>query len=299
MEYRYLPMTADRAYPFRWASEGLAARDRAAALLRDSAHGLRFEAEEHRYFLGGRELRSVSSIVESYAPFDAMAAAKHVSRNRRSPMYGKTPGEIVSIWRAKGDEACAAGSAVHAFAEACFTVATGHPEDIAAELQGRFMAGRGLRADNAKEAAAARWWADLDTSRYMPVARETMLANPAYNYAGTLDLLLFDMQEKHYVLKDYKTNADIYRWYGKWLRPPLTPIKDNDVGKYTLQQNLYKIQLDNIGVDVGAMDLIWLKDDGSYEEVHIKDYSRLVRYAMEQEIAYLQQKKASRDSSHG
>ena len=260
-------------------NEAIKARDKALELLRDSADGLTFYPEEHRYFLGEKELVSVSTIVKEYAPFDVQAAAVRASKNIKHEHYGKTPEEILSIWKEKGQAAADAGTEVHNFGEACFCIKEGHEEQMEDRFRQR-LADDGLEAADGKEEALARWWDQLDLDRYVLVAKETRIVNPEMGYAGTIDLLLYDLNEHCYVLKDYKTNADLYRWYGKMLRPPLSIIRDNDHGKYTLQQNLYRIQLENIGINVGHMDLIWLKEDGTFEEVRLENYDKLVRYAM-------------------
>lgn len=256
----------------------------AAQLLGDSTAGLVFDAENHRYWLGNRELRSVSSIVESYAPFDTMAVAKRCSKNPRHELYGLPPEKIASIWKQKGEEAAENGTKLHAFGEACYMIKKGTPEEMDAAFWDRYDTTTGLEARDIKEEAVARWWETLDLDRYVLVAAETRIANPQYQYAGTFDLLLYDLAEHYYVQKDYKTNKDLFRWYGGHLRAPLSIIKDDDHGKYTLQQNLYRLELENLNLHVGRMDLIWIKEDGSLEEIPIEDYQQLIRYAMAEEV---------------
>lgn len=255
------------------------ARLYANTLLTDSTAGLTFEPEEHKYFLGNNEIRCVSSIVEHFAPFDSLKVATGCSKNRKHEMYGKEPKEIVAIWKERGRVAAEAGTVVHEFGEACYLFKSGREEDIDIKYKDR-MTAEGLMASSVKEEAMARWWDTLDLDRYVIVAKETRVVNPEFNYAGTFDLLLYDLREHYYVLRDYKTNGDLFRWYGDMLRAPLTPIRADDHGKYTLQQNLYRIQLENIGIHVGAMQLIWLRDDGQFQDVEIKNYDKLVRQAM-------------------
>lgn len=254
----------------------------AAKILEDSAHGLVFDAEQHRYYLGDRELRSVSAIVESYAPFDSLATAERCAKNKRHEMYGKDPQEIVAIWQRRADEAASAGSDVHEFCEACFLVKTGRADLLEDRYKARLTA-EGLEASSPKEEAAARWWNALDMTRFIPVAKETRIVNPRHNYAGTFDLLLWDRMMQGYCIRDWKTNKDLFRWYGDMLRPPLSPIRADDHGKYTLQQNLYRISLENIGLPVISMELEWLRDDASYQSVEIKDYDSLIRFAMDRD----------------
>ena len=261
-------------------SEACMARAYARVRLDDSARGLVFDPENHKYYLGGRELRSVSSIVEEYAPFDALGIATRCSKNKRHEMYGKTPEEIIQIWDERAAQAAAAGTQVHEFCEACFTLKEGCLVDqIDEALRDRYADGQ-LEASNVKEEAAARWWDSLDLDRYVLVAKETRIVNPMLNYAGTFDLLLYDLNSHQYCLRDFKTNKDLFRWFGDMLRPPLSPIRAHDLGRYTLQQNLYRIQLENIGLPVSSMELVWLKDDGSYENVPVREYDTLIRFAL-------------------
>lgn len=264
------------------ASEALQAWQYANERLADASLGLRFEPVTHRYYIGNVQIPSVSSIVEHFDPFDAEAAAKRCSKNSQHEMFGKSVEEIIAIWNERGRTASSAGTEVHEFGEACFLCKSGRPDDVPAALQNRLMMDGSLEAVTAKEEAMAKWWNDLDIGRYVLIAKESRVYNPDLRYAGTFDLLLYDLQMHHYALKDYKTNANLLRWYGDRLRAPLSPIKADDVGKYTVQQNLYRIELENIGIHIGTMDLIWLREDATYQEVRLQECQNLVAFAARQ-----------------
>lgn len=247
--------------------------------LEDAAKGLEFEPEKHKYFLYGTELSSVSSVVEHFAPFDTAAKAAQVAANPRHPLFGKDVKEIIAIWEEKRDKAAAAGTKVHAFAEACFLFMCGLENEIEAEFRDRVKP-EGLEARDPKEISVARWWNDQDWTRYVPVAKEVRLVNPECGYAGTFDLLLYDLMEEGFVLKDYKTNEDLHKWYGDMLTPPLNMLRADDVGKYTVQQTLYMIVLRLIGLLILRCELIWLKED-SYEDVPLDvRYDRVIAYTV-------------------
>lgn len=283
MAIKYNPI-----HPITLSPEDKKITETANRILSDASRGLVFDEKEHRYFLGGREMRSVSSIVESYAPFDSEGIALRCSRNPKHELYGKSVEEILSVWQARADAAAGAGTVVHEFGEACFCLAVGRPDLIPEGMQARLSA-EGLEASSAKEVGVAKWWSELDTDRYLPVAKETRLVCPPYDYAGTFDLLLWDRQTQSFALRDYKTNADLHRWFGGSLLAPLSPIRDDDHGKYTLQQNLYSMVLENLRLRVSDRELIWLKEDGCAEEVNIPDRETLVRFAMETELRKRQQ----------
>ena len=75
---------------------------------------------------------------------------------------------------------------------------------------------------------------------------------------------------------DYKTNEGLEKTFFK---PCFAPFDDlnscSPLTHYIFQQNIYKILLENIGIFVKEMYLIWLKDNGTYELVKIKDISSL------------------------
>lgn len=253
---------------------------RAEQRLKDASAGLVFDPVPHTYTLYGKPLSSVSNIVGHFAPFDTAAKAEAVSKNPKHPLYGKTPEEIIAIWEEKRDAAAAAGTQVHAFGEACCLWMTGREDEIEPEYRDRVTAD-GLAAISPKEEAAARWWESLDWSRYAVVAKEARIVNPELRYAGTFDLLLYDTWNDGFALKDYKSNEDLYKWYGDYLLPPLNMLRSNDIGKYTVQQSLYSIELRNIGLRVVSNELIWLKDDGFFEAVALETrYQKVIEYAV-------------------
>jgi hypothetical protein len=56
---------------------------------------------------------------------------------------------------------------------------------------------------------------------------------------------------------------------------------DLDHSRYTLQLSLYAIPLENLGYNVVARRLIWVKPDGTYEKVKIDDVADRLREALD------------------
>lgn len=268
--------------PFTTRAEAEKKVETARRLLADASEGLVFEPIEHKYMLGEREMTSVSVMIKHFAPFNATKAAEGCSKNPNHDLYGKSVQEIIAIWEEKRDAAAAAGTEVHGFGEACCLFWQGREAEINEKYRERILP-EGFAALSPKEEAVVKWWNDLDPNRYMVVACEGRIVNPILGYAGTFDLLLYDMATKAYMLKDYKTNEDLFRSFGAKMEAPMTPLKNDDIGKYTMQQNMYGMQLDNIGIPTNIMDLIWLKSDGSYQEVELDNTCKpLIKYALEQ-----------------
>ena len=249
--------------------------------LEECRSDLQFEPEGPTYTLAGRQIRSVSSIVEHFAPFDAMAVAARCSANERHEMYGKDPLEIVRIWDERGRQAADEGTAVHAFGEACCLYLQNREDEIEQAYRCRITPD-GLAALTPKEEAVALWWETADWARYSVAAKETRIVNPVLGYAGTFDLLLYDTYNDVFAQKDYKTNKDLEKWYGDMLLPPLSMLRNNDIGRYTVQQTLYTIELRNIGLRVATNDLVWLRE-GKFTEVPLPmKYDKVIAWAVSQ-----------------
>lgn len=263
----------ERSLPSELRAEAQKTIETARCLLKDASEGLVFEPVEHKYYLGERELTSVSVVIKGYAPFDSEKVAEGCSKNPNHELYGHTTEEILAIWEDKKNAAAAAGTEVHEFGEACCLFWQGKEDEIPEKYRDRILP-EGFAASSPKEEAVVKWWNDLDPERHLVVECEGRIVNPVLGYAGTFDLLLYDIVDKMFMLKDYKTNEDLKKWYGSYMKAPFTFLKNSDLGKYTMQQNMYGLQLDNIGIPTRQMDLIWLKSDGTYEEVSLEDKYR-------------------------
>lgn len=76
----------------------------------------------------------------------------------------------------------------------------------------------------------------------------------------------------------HNTNAELTKPYsrehGKMLLPPFTDMWDEPLSLYTLQLSCYALCLRGIGLDVIGLRIIWLKDDGTYELIPLRDLSK-------------------------
>ena len=51
--------------------------------------------------------------------------------------------------------------------------------------------------------------------------------------------------------------------------PPFDNLVDEALSHYIIQQGLYSMMLENLGIDVISRKLVHLKDDGTYEKVKL------------------------------
>ena len=54
----------------------------------------------------------------------------------------------------------------------------------------------------------------------------------------------------------------------------------NDSTLELIQLNLYQIMLENIGIEIKRREIVWLKDDKTYELISLPDITSLLRLSL-------------------
>lgn len=268
-----------------------------AALLKE-ADRLAFDPGPHVYTdkETGFHPACVSDVVETWCNFDADAKSSAIVArdfyNRRAKYFGKTKEEILRMWQEKADEAADKGTVLHSFAEACFCVAVGEPGKVDPEWKDR-VSGDGTRIDarSVEEAGIVRafqWMPDY----LVPVIKECRLYNRELGYAGTVDLLCYDMKEGFFVLLDWKTNESLDKGFTSKMKSEFSHLRDVPLSHYKLQQSLYQIRLRELGFDIRRRFLLHVDAYGIFMPVAIEEYMSLL-------IQLLQKRKAEGLSADG
>jgi hypothetical protein len=184
-----------------------------------------FDEQSHTYYVDGKPREGVSHFIERHkVPFPKeMIAEKTAQRD------GTTAEEVLKDWDLQGKMARELGSACHTAIE--YWVATGK------EPKNDFLK------------MVARKYASIhDRTK---VKREVVVYNDTL--AGTIDELEI-IGEKRCILRDTKTNGDLYK-KGKKMLPPYEHLTDSPIDTYTLQLNLYRELLEYHGWTVEKMEL--------------------------------------------
>jgi hypothetical protein len=70
---------------------------------------------------------------------------------------------------------------------------------------------------------------------------------------------------------------DFSRENGKMLLPPFGDYFEEPLSYYTAQLSCYQIPLEDIGLNIIARRIVWLKDDGTYELIPLNDVTERLR----------------------
>lgn len=217
---------------------------------------IKFDEASHSYTVKGKNLKPVSYVLKDFQePFDEQKMAFLVAKKK-----GVSIKEVLDDWHKKRDDSCELGTNAHAFAENYVKTREGKPS-------------------NGYE-KAMQTYLDKMPHYVVPLCTELQMYSEKWGIAGTADLMFYDSKKDNIILRDYKTNLDLFKNYkGKRLLAPFDDLEDNPFNKYQLQLSLYQILFEQTGFKIENRALIWVKEDGTYEIYRTNDYrDRLIEH---------------------
>lgn len=249
-------------------------------LLEEKFGNIQFIEEGHEYFIENEKYTPVSTVISEYEqPFDEDKVAENYARKNH-----RTKADVLKEWKFKNLKSTIGGSRVHEFGESYTNMVAGFPEKICEANRKQYVDCRGemmLIPTFPKESAVKKFY-DEKNGYLIPVGAEFKLStrymgDRVRKICGTCDLLFYEEDplfgEGQFVLADWKTNASLTNDYkrknGICMKFPFDNMIDDALSHYTLQFNLYRRMLESVGIKIGDMRLIWLKEDGDYEIVKI------------------------------
>ena len=249
-------------------------------LLEEKFGNIQFVEEGHEYFIEKEKYTPVSTIISEYEqPFDEDRVAENYARKNH-----RTKEDVLKEWKFKNLKSTIGGSRVHEFGESYTNMLAGFPDKICEANKKQYVDCKGemmLIPTFPKESAVKKFY-DEKSGYLTPVGAEFKLStrhmgDKVRKICGTCDLLFYEEDplfgEGQFVLADWKTNASLTNDYKRknkiCMKFPFDNMIDDALSHYTLQFNLYRRMLESVGVKIGDMRLIWLKEDGNYEIVKI------------------------------
>lgn len=213
---------------------------------------IRFDADQHRYFIGDKELISVTKTIKQLQkPFDKEGMAA-----RTAAKEGKSIQQVLAEWEAKGEKGRALGTLVHSHIQKTLLAI---PDE-----QTSFDTFLSLNTLAPEITAFNRLWADLESKvAYSPLDIEFIVGDADLGVAGTVDSMLFgnDTGQRH--IWDWKTGK--FELSNRWqkLLPPFDYLDDCQLNVYSLQVSLYRLIIEsNTNLDLGDSYLVHLSPDG-------------------------------------
>lgn len=212
-----------------------------------------FNEKYHAYSFKGKKLESVTTHLKNFSePFDG----EYWSRKKALERLDKDKIEISKEsldnmqsvikkeWKDKADIACDMGTEVHLYLEEYFGNLDVTPFKYD-ESQ--------IRVDKFKKLY------DSKLNVMESVAQELRIFSETMGLAGTIDALFVRNGELE--IWDYKTNGSIKTdkdYCFNKLKPPFQNEWENELNKYSIQLNLYKLMLAEHGIKANTCGIIYL-----------------------------------------
>ena len=131
-----------------------------------------------------------------------------------------------------------------------------------------------------KQVAIYKYFEYCLLNKEIPFLSEIKLIWKEFGITGTLDQLVYSIKDKGFILRDYKTNQILKKDFQKPMKSPFQMYNDEALSHYILQQNLYEIMLNLIDIKIIRKELVWLKDNETFELIILPDIKDLVKEAI-------------------
>lgn len=221
-----------------------------------------FDEDSHSYTYSGKHLESVTRFLKGFKePFEKMKWAQKKAAERGVPVD-----DILNEWQGLADTANILGTNIHQWIEDFFRGKNPSlPEDLREiERVNKFLA---LFDEKLRELE--------------PIEFECRLFSEKWGLAGTMDSL-FLFKKKYLLGGDWKTNKEFKdddhpKGRYKRLLHPFGDLWENNLNEYSIQTNLYRLMLEEVGIETHGAFLVHIGPEGPakmYRCLDLKDRLR-------------------------
>jgi hypothetical protein len=218
--------------------------------------------EPHKYFLDGKELISVTTLIGKYVTEFNEGYWAGV----KSKQFNVPPKDVKHGWKYINRIGTERGSIIHDYAENLFNNKI-FPYEYDRIL--KMFGDDPLNPSYKKVKSHVDKFYQYSQGRLIPIKTELVVFDREYGIGGMVDLLFWNVKAQEFQIWDWKTNKDFEGWNpitkyeveeGKSnFKGPLAFLKDNDINHYSLQLDTYKHIIEkNTGIKLGKSYLLWV-----------------------------------------
>lgn len=260
-------------------------------------NGIKFHDDIHKYFVGEKNLISVTTILHAYEqPFDDAYWAEI-----KGGEYGMSQLEVLEMWGAWNLKSQIRGSAVHNYAELLFnnkiykitqdevdqklgprnieilkTYPTKYQHLLESGIMSKMEGYTIMEEYETLKGYVQNFYRDT-FNKLIPIRTEFVMYDELWGLSGMLDILFWNVKKKCFQIWDYKTNKELRKNsdFGTKMKYPLNKLDNCEYSTYSLQLSAYKSILErNIPIEIKGMYLIWLHEGNpNYEIIECQDLS--------------------------
>lgn len=253
---------------------------------------IKFHDDVHKYYLGDKNLISVTTILHKYQEeFDS-----YYWSNIKKHELGMTQDEVLNYWKALNLKSQIKGSAVHNYIELLYNNKVYKYDDaVALEKLGQEnikileLKGEGKIKDEFEivKTYVDNFYAD-SFGKLIPIKTEFVVFDKEWEIAGMMDMLFWNVKKQCFQIWDWKTNKEINTQtkYNSKLKHVVSHLDDCEFEIYSLQLTTYKRILErNTNIKIDGCYIVWFNEvNDNYKIIECNDYSTEINMMMSKEF---------------
>ena len=234
-----------------------------------SFNDITFYDEPHKYYINGKELISVTTLIHKYQEdFDEEFWSDYKSNELNISQ------EIIKrAWNFINKKGTIKGSSIHDYAENLFqNKIFEYPKQL---ILNEFGFDPVLNEYLTTKKHVDRFYSDVH-NKLIPIRTEMVVYDKESMIGGMLDILFYNIKAKEFQIWDYKTNKKLTKENkNKHLKGSLFIIENCDLEIYSLQLELYKRIIEkNTNIKLGKSYIVWFSHNNlTYEIIETRDRS--------------------------
>jgi hypothetical protein len=239
-----------------------------------------FVDEPHKYYLDGKELISVTTLIHKYQQeFDEDYWSKY-----KADQFGLKDFEIKRAWNFINKKGTIKGSAIHDYAENLFqNKEFEYPKELILKEFGFDP----VKIEYEKTKGHVNNFYKDTKNRLIPISAELVVFDRESLIGGMMDMLFYNVKAKEFQIYDYKTNKDLtFECKERHLKDELFMLEECDIELYSLQLEMYKqIIMKNVPIKLGKSYLVWFSHNNeNYKVIETRDREFYVKNIIENRI---------------
>lgn len=245
-----------------------------------SFNDVTFYDEPHKYYVGGKELISVTTLIHRYQEeFNESYWSDY-----KGSEFNLTPETILRAWNFINKKGTIKGSAIHDYAENLFqNKIFEYPKQL---ILNQFGFDPVLEEYQITKKHVDKFYDDVH-NKLIPIRTEMVVYDKESLIGGMLDILFYNIKAQEFQIWDNKTNKKLTKEEkNRHLKGSLFAIEDCDLEIYSLQLEFYKRIIErNTNIKLGKSYIVWFSHNNpSYEIIETKDRSYYVNQIINERI---------------
>lgn len=248
-----------------------------------SFNDVTYHDEPHKYYVNGKELVSVTTIIHRYQEEfneDYWSKVKSVE-------YGITQKEVIRAWKFINKKGTMKGSAIHDYTENLFlNKIFPYPKEL---ILNEFGFDPVLEEYDITKKHVNSFYDDVK-GKLIPIRTEMIVYDPESLIGGMLDILFYNVKTGEFQIWDWKTNKKFDKeMKSRHFQDKLYMLEDSDLEIYSIQLAMYKLIIEKItGIKLGKSYVVWFShNNDSYEVIECKNREYYAKMIMADRITEL------------